>query len=164
MPTCLVVYFSQGGATRRVAEGIARGWCARGHQVTVHNLQDGPAPDPSRYDVLGVGSPTHYYRPVIAVSDYLAALPDLDVIEANEAFAAQAAAVTKGLELDPAKVNPNRSGISLGHPVGATGAMITTPPTSYSGSSAATRSSRCASAGGRGSRSSSSAPYSLDRS
>lgn len=49
----------------------------------------------------------------------------LDVIEANEAFAAQAAAVTKGLELDPAKVNPNGSGISLGHPVGATGALIT---------------------------------------
>jgi acetyl-CoA C-acetyltransferase len=54
------------------------------------------------------------------------AVKDLDVIEANEAFAAQAAAVTKGLELDPAKVNPNGSGISLGHPVGATGAMITT--------------------------------------
>jgi acetyl-CoA C-acetyltransferase len=51
---------------------------------------------------------------------------DLDVIEANEAFAAQAAAVTKGLELDPAKVNPNGSGISLGHPVGATGGIITT--------------------------------------
>jgi acetyl-CoA C-acetyltransferase len=51
---------------------------------------------------------------------------DLDVIEANEAFAAQAAAVTKGLELDPAKVNPNGSGISLGHPVGGTGAIITT--------------------------------------
>jgi len=51
---------------------------------------------------------------------------DLDVIEANEAFAAQACAVTKGLELDPAKVNPNGSGISLGHPVGATGAIITT--------------------------------------
>ncbi|NRF70422.1 acetyl-CoA C-acyltransferase family protein [Aquincola sp. S2] len=51
---------------------------------------------------------------------------DLDVIEANEAFAAQACAVSKGLDLDPAKVNPNGSGISLGHPVGATGAIITT--------------------------------------
>jgi acetyl-CoA C-acetyltransferase len=51
---------------------------------------------------------------------------DLDVIEANEAFAAPACAVAKGLELDPAKVNPNGSGISLGHPVGATGAIITT--------------------------------------
>lgn len=50
---------------------------------------------------------------------------DLDVIEANEAFAAQACAVSKELALDPAKVNPNGSGISLGHPIGATGALIT---------------------------------------
>ncbi len=52
-------------------------------------------------------------------------LADIDVIEANEAFAAQALAVTKGLDLDPAKTNPNGSGISLGHPIGATGALIT---------------------------------------
>jgi acetyl-CoA C-acetyltransferase len=50
---------------------------------------------------------------------------DLDVIESNEAFAAQACAVVKELGLDPAKVNPNGSGISLGHPVGATGTIIT---------------------------------------
>jgi acetyl-CoA C-acetyltransferase len=50
---------------------------------------------------------------------------DLDVIEANEAFAAQACAVTRDLGLDPTKVNPNGSGISLGHPIGATGALIT---------------------------------------
>ena len=50
---------------------------------------------------------------------------DLDVIEANEAFAAQACAVTRDLGLDPAKVNSNGSGISLGHPIGATGALIT---------------------------------------
>lgn len=49
----------------------------------------------------------------------------LDVIEANEAFAAQACAVTRELKLDPAKVNPNGSGIGLGHPIGATGAIIT---------------------------------------
>ncbi|WP_321928817.1 beta-ketothiolase BktB [Paraburkholderia guartelaensis] len=49
---------------------------------------------------------------------------DLDVIESNEAFAAQACAVTQELGLDPAKVNPNGSGISLGHPIGATGALI----------------------------------------
>jgi acetyl-CoA C-acetyltransferase len=53
-------------------------------------------------------------------------IKDIDVIEANEAFAAQACAVAKTLDFDPAKVNPNGSGISLGHPVGATGAMITT--------------------------------------
>lgn len=50
---------------------------------------------------------------------------DLDVIEANEAFAAQACAVAQELGFDPAKVNPNGSGISLGHPIGATGALIT---------------------------------------
>ena len=53
-------------------------------------------------------------------------IADMDVIEANEAFAAQACAVIQQLALDPAKVNPNGSGISLGHPVGATGAIITT--------------------------------------
>jgi acetyl-CoA C-acetyltransferase len=50
----------------------------------------------------------------------------LDVVESNEAFAAQACAVTRELGLDPKKVNPNGSGISLGHPIGATGAIITT--------------------------------------
>ncbi len=50
---------------------------------------------------------------------------EIDVVEANEAFAAQALAVTRELGLDPARVNPNGSGISIGHPVGATGALIT---------------------------------------
>ena len=49
---------------------------------------------------------------------------EMDVIESNEAFAAQACAVMKDLGADPAKVNPNGSGISLGHPIGATGAVI----------------------------------------
>jgi acetyl-CoA C-acetyltransferase len=49
---------------------------------------------------------------------------DIDVIEANEAFAAQACAVAQELQLDADKVNPNGSGISLGHPIGATGALI----------------------------------------
>lgn len=53
-------------------------------------------------------------------------LEDIDVIEANEAFAAQACAVIQELGMDPARVNPNGSGISLGHPIGATGAIITT--------------------------------------
>ena len=53
-------------------------------------------------------------------------IADMDVIEANEAFAAQACAVIQELGLDTAKVNPNGSGISLGHHVGATGAIITT--------------------------------------
>ena len=48
-------------------------------------------------------------------------LDQMDVIESNEAFAAQACAVAKDLGFDPEKTNPNGSGISLGHPVGATG-------------------------------------------
>lgn len=53
-------------------------------------------------------------------------IEDMDVIEANEAFAAQALAVSKALGFDATKVNPNGSGIGLGHPIGATGAVITT--------------------------------------
>jgi acetyl-CoA C-acetyltransferase len=52
-------------------------------------------------------------------------LDQMDVIESNEAFAAQACAVAKDLGFDPEKTNPNGSGISLGHPVGATGAILT---------------------------------------
>lgn len=52
-------------------------------------------------------------------------LDQIDVIEANEAFAAQACGVAKELGFDPAKTNPNGSGISLGHPIGATGAILT---------------------------------------
>ncbi len=75
-----------------------------------------------RPQVMGIG-------PVPAVQNLLAKtgleIGDLDVIESNEAFAAQALAVNKGLGIDPAKVNPNGGAIALGHPVGATGAIIT---------------------------------------
>jgi len=50
---------------------------------------------------------------------------DMDVIESNEAFAVQAMAVTQDLGLDPAKVNPNGGAVALGHPIGATGAILT---------------------------------------
>lgn len=50
---------------------------------------------------------------------------DMDVIESNEAFAAQAIAVSRDLDFDPAKVNPNGGAVALGHPVGATGAILT---------------------------------------
>ena len=50
---------------------------------------------------------------------------DMDVVESNEAFGAQAMAVTKDLGLDPAKVNPNGGAVALGHPIGATGAILT---------------------------------------
>ena len=74
-----------------------------------------------RPEVMGIG-------PVPAVEQLLEQTglkaADFDVIESNEAFAAQALAVTKGLGLDPARVNPNGGAIALGHPVGATGAII----------------------------------------
>ena len=75
-----------------------------------------------RPEVMGIG-------PVPAVEKLLGRLglaaDDFDVIESNEAFAAQALAVSKGLGFDPARVNPNGGAIALGHPVGATGAILT---------------------------------------
>ncbi|GAB1379325.1 acetyl-CoA C-acyltransferase family protein [Pararhodobacter aggregans] len=75
-----------------------------------------------RPEVMGIG-------PIPAVQQLCARtglkVEDFDVIESNEAFAAQALAVNKGLGLDPAKVNPNGGAIALGHPVGATGAIVT---------------------------------------
>ncbi|MDO6727194.1 acetyl-CoA C-acyltransferase family protein [Cognatishimia sp. 1_MG-2023] len=75
-----------------------------------------------RPEVMGIG-------PVPAVQNLLKKtglnINDFDVIESNEAFASQAIAVNQELGLDPAKVNPNGGAIALGHPVGATGCIIT---------------------------------------
>ncbi|TDE37136.1 acetyl-CoA C-acyltransferase family protein [Antarcticimicrobium sediminis] len=75
-----------------------------------------------RPEVMGVG-------PIPAVRNLLArtglSVSDFDVIESNEAFAAQALAVGNELGFDPAKVNPNGGAIALGHPVGATGSLLT---------------------------------------
>jgi acetyl-CoA C-acetyltransferase len=75
-----------------------------------------------RPEVMGIG-------PVPAVTNLLRKIgmtaDQFDVIESNEAFAAQACAVNKGLGLDPKKVNPNGGAIALGHPIGATGAILT---------------------------------------
>jgi acetyl-CoA C-acetyltransferase len=71
--------------------------------------------------IMGLG-------PVSAVKAALAKaglkIGDMDVIESNEAFAAQAMGVSKQLDLDPAKVNPNGGAVALGHPIGATGAIL----------------------------------------
>ncbi len=75
-----------------------------------------------RPDVMGIG-------PIPAVQNLLTktglSIEDFDVVESNEAFASQALAVSKELGMDGAKVNPNGGAIALGHPVGATGAIIT---------------------------------------
>ena len=74
-----------------------------------------------RPEVMGIG-------PVPAVKNLMAktglSIDEFDVVESNEAFAAQAIAVNRDLGLDPARVNPNGGAIALGHPVGATGAII----------------------------------------
>ena len=72
--------------------------------------------------IMGIG-PVPATR--IALSRAGLTLDDMDVIESNEAFAAQACPVAKELGFHPEKVNPNGSGISIGHPVGATGAINT---------------------------------------
>lgn len=72
--------------------------------------------------IMGIG-PVSATRKALAKAGLK--IEDMDVVEANEAFAAQACAVTRELGMDPAKVNPNGSGISIGHPIGATGAIIT---------------------------------------
>ncbi len=77
MSRCLVVFFSQGGTTRRIAEAVARGLRAQRHEVELHDLKDGAPPDATKYDLLGIGCPAHYYRPAIPASDYLERLPEL---------------------------------------------------------------------------------------
>ncbi|MDE2005117.1 MAG: acetyl-CoA C-acyltransferase family protein [Rhodospirillales bacterium] len=72
--------------------------------------------------IMGIG-PVPATRKALAKAGLT--LADMDVIESNEAFAAQACAVAQDLGFDPEKTNPNGSGISLGHPVGATGTMLT---------------------------------------
>jgi acetyl-CoA C-acetyltransferase len=81
------------------------------------------------YAVAGVAPRVMGLGPIPAVQQLCAKLgikpADFDVVESNEAFAAQAIAVNRGLGLDPARVNPNGGAVALGHPVGATGAIIT---------------------------------------
>jgi acetyl-CoA C-acetyltransferase len=125
------VFDKEGSVTAGNSSGINDGAAAvvlmeaeaadkAGHKPVAKILGYGHAGvDPS---IMGIG-------PVPAVQNLLARTgmkaSDFDVIESNEAFAAQACAVSQELGLDAAKVNPNGGAIALGHPVGATGAIIT---------------------------------------
>lgn len=101
-------------ANEQVAKSSSAG--PLGRLVAYANVGVDPA-------VMGIG-------PISAVQKALKraglSANDIDVIESNEAFAAQACAVTKELGLDPERVNPNGGAIALGHPIGATGAILVT--------------------------------------
>ncbi|EEX15281.1 acetyl-CoA acetyltransferase [Citreicella sp. SE45] len=101
---------------------LARASAARDAGLTPRARILGYAHAGVRPEVMGIG-------PIPAVKALLArtglSAPDFDVIESNEAFAAQALAVNAELGLDPVRVNPNGGAIALGHPVGATGAILT---------------------------------------
>jgi len=126
------IFKKDGTVTAGNASGINDGAgavvLASGEAVKKHGLK--PMMRLVSYGVAGVDPAYMGIGPVPATRQALAkaglTLADLDVIEANEAFAAQACAVANELGFDMAKVNPNGSGISLGHPIGATGAILTT--------------------------------------
>ncbi len=101
---------------------LARGEAARAAGLNPRFRVRGYAHSGVRPQVMGLG-------PIPAVRSLCErtglTVGDFDVIESNEAFAAQAVAVTRELGLDPERVNPNGGAIALGHPVGATGAILT---------------------------------------
>jgi acetyl-CoA C-acetyltransferase len=115
------------GNASGINDGAAALVLATGATVAARNLK--PMARVVAWGHAGVDPTRMGIGPVAAVPIALAraglTLDQIDVIEANEAFAAQACAVSQVLGFDPAKVNPNGSGIALGHPVGATGAIIT---------------------------------------
>jgi acetyl-CoA C-acetyltransferase len=125
------VFRKDGSVTAGNASGIndgaaalvlAREEAARAHGLTPRFRILGYAHAGVRPEVMGIG-------PVPAVRRLMEktglSVSDLDVIESNEAFAAQAVAVSRELGLPEERVNPNGGAIALGHPVGATGAILT---------------------------------------
>jgi acetyl-CoA C-acetyltransferase len=124
------VFQKDGTVTAGNASGINDGAAAlilaRESAATRENLT--PRARILGYATAGVAPDVMGYGPIPAVQALMAKtnlkITDFDVIESNEAFAAQALAVTNALGFDPARVNPNGGAIALGHPVGATGAIL----------------------------------------
>ena len=124
------VFKKDGSVTAGNASGINDGAAAlvlaTGEMVQARNLT--PMARIVAWSHAGVEPHLMGLGPVKAVPIALAraglTLADMDVIEANEAFAAQALGVARELGFDPEKLNPNGSGVALGHPVGATGAIL----------------------------------------
>ncbi len=78
MKDVLIVYFSQRRSNERVAKAIGNSMAEAGHGVDLWNLKDGPPPSPLDYRLLGVGTPTYYFRAPFNVTDYVNALPALE--------------------------------------------------------------------------------------
>ena len=123
--------FQKGGTvTAGNASGINDGAAALvlGTSESVLNRGLNPVAKVLGYAHSGVKPEVMGLGPIPAVNKLCKKLKlntsDFDTIESNEAFAAQACAVTKELALNPEKVNPNGGAIALGHPVGATGAIL----------------------------------------
>lgn len=115
------------GNASGINDGAAAVVLASGEAVAKHGLK--PMAKILAWGHAGVEPSLMGLGPVKAVPVALKraglTLEQMDVVESNEAFAAQACGVAKELGFDPAKTNPNGSGISLGHPIGATGAILT---------------------------------------
>nr|WP_211276145.1 acetyl-CoA C-acyltransferase [Corynebacterium aquilae] len=134
----LPAVFAEGGSvTAGNASGINDGACmlvlASGDAVQEHGLS--PLGVIRGWGIAGVPPEIMGIGPVAAVPKALQhaglSLDDIGVIESNEAFAAQAVAVSRELGFDEAKTNPQGGAIALGHPVGATGAILTTKALYY---------------------------------
>ncbi len=121
------------GNASGINDGAAAVVLASGAEVAARGLQ--PLARIVGYAHAGVDPGVMGIGPVPAVRALLArtemTIGDFDVIESNEAFAAQALAVNRELGLDPARVNPDGGGIAMGHPVGATGAILTVKAMDY---------------------------------
>lgn len=121
------VFRNDGTVTAGNASGINDGAAAL---VLCRGRRDGARARIMGYAVAGVAPRVMGLGPVPATQALCARLgmrpQDFDLVESNEAFAAQAIAVTRALDLDPARVNPTGGAIALGHPVGATGAILAT--------------------------------------
>ncbi len=118
------VFQKDGTVTAGNASGINDGAAA----VVLSRNSDGARARVLGYAHAGVDPKVMGLGPIPAVHALCAKIgmkpQDFDVVESNEAFAAQAIAVSRALDLDPARVNPNGGAVALGHPVGATGAIL----------------------------------------
>jgi acetyl-CoA C-acetyltransferase len=119
------VFQKDGTVTAGNASGINDGAAAL---ILSRGKRDGARARILGYAVSGVDPRVMGLGPIPATQALCAKLgmrpQDFDLVESNEAFAAQAIAVTRALGLDPARVNPAGGAIALGHPVGATGAIL----------------------------------------